>query len=84
MGDLFLLAFIAAMGLTVALFVAGEAFTHPDLVGQAKMGALLSAAVGPMAVGIGRLTRGNGPTQFQTKSSEIVARKVRCARGQEV
>lgn len=48
--DVVMVAFIASMGLTVALFVAGEAFTNPDLQGQAKMGALISGLVGPMAL----------------------------------
>ena len=34
---------IAAIGMTVALFVAGEAFTDPVICGAAKMGALLSS-----------------------------------------
>ena len=41
----------AALGLTVALFVAGVAFTDPVLQGAAKMGALLSAFVAPVAIG---------------------------------
>ena len=47
--------FIAALGLTVALFVAGAAFPSDlDLQGQAKMGALLSGLVGIAAVVIGK------------------------------
>ena len=38
--------YIAALGLTVALFVASAAFVDPVLLGQAKMGALLSGGVG--------------------------------------
>ncbi len=45
-----MVGFIASMGLTVALFVAGEAFTNPELQSQAKMGALLSGLVGPIAI----------------------------------
>jgi hypothetical protein len=56
-GDIFMLAFIASMGLTVALFVAGEAFTATELEEQAKMGALLSGLVGPAAVLIDRYFR---------------------------
>ena len=52
-----MLAFIASMGLTVALFVAGEAFTATELEEQAKMGALLSGLVGPAAVLIDRYFR---------------------------
>ena len=46
--------YIAALGLTVALFVASAAFVDPLLLGQAKMGALLSGGVGLSAVAIAR------------------------------
>ena len=46
--------FVAALGLTVALFVASEAFADPTLLGQGKMGALFSGFVGLTAVLIGR------------------------------
>ena len=52
--ELMMAGFIAALGLTVALFVAGAAFTDTLLQGQAKMGALLSGLVGLIAVGLGR------------------------------
>lgn len=52
--DLVLAGFIAALGLTVALFVAAEAYVEPSLQGQAKMGALLSGAVGLVAVPLAR------------------------------
>ncbi len=54
--DLVMSGFIAALGLTVALFVADAAFSD-DLVmqGQAKMGALLSGLVGMAALVLGRL-----------------------------
>lgn len=47
----------AALGLTVALFVAGVAFTDPALAGAAKMGALFSAAVAPAVLLLGRVLR---------------------------
>ena len=53
--DLLMAGFIAALGLTVALFVAAEAFVDPTLQGQAKMGALFSGLVGIVAVVLGRL-----------------------------
>jgi len=53
--DLAVAGFIAALGLTVALFVAAEAYLEPGLQGQAKMGALLSGGVGLLAVPIARL-----------------------------
>lgn len=43
--SLFVAGLTAALGLTVALFVAGVAFTDPTLQGAAKMGALFSAGV---------------------------------------
>ena len=46
---------IAGIGFTVALFVAGEAFTDPTVQGAAKMGAMLSIAVFPIAVAAARL-----------------------------
>ncbi len=46
---------IAGIGFTVALFVAGEAFTDPAVQGAAKMGAMLSIAVFPLAMAVARL-----------------------------
>lgn len=45
---------VAAMGLTVALFVAGAAFSRRDIQGAAKMGALLSVAAAPIAFALSR------------------------------
>lgn len=53
--ELLLVGVIAGIGMTVALFVAGEAFSDPATQGAAKMGALFSAACAPLAVGLGRL-----------------------------
>ena len=56
MRDLVMAGFIAALGLTVALFVAGAAFKgDASLLGEAKMGALLSGLVGVAAVLLGRV-----------------------------
>ncbi len=56
MRELIMAGFVAALGLTVALFVAGAAFpTDMALQGQAKMGALFSGFVGLAAILIGRL-----------------------------
>jgi NhaA family Na+:H+ antiporter len=54
MAELVMAGYVAALGLTVALFVAGAAFVDPKLLGEAKMGALFSGFVGLTAVGIGR------------------------------
>ena len=53
--SLLLSGIIAGLGLTVALFVAGVAFTDPTLEGSAKMGALLSVLVVPVAIFLGRV-----------------------------
>jgi NhaA family Na+:H+ antiporter len=55
MRELVMAGFVAALGLTVALFVAGAAFTDPEVLGEAKMGALFSGFVGLLAIGIGRV-----------------------------
>ena len=54
--ELALAGFVAGLGLTVALFVASAAFVDPVLLGQAKMGALLSGLVGLLAVATGRMS----------------------------
>jgi NhaA family Na+:H+ antiporter len=54
--ELVLVGLIAGIGMTVALFVAGEAFTDPVTQGAAKMGALLSAVCAIIAIIAGRLT----------------------------
>lgn len=56
-GSLLVAGIIASLGLTVALFVAGVAFTDPGLQGAAKMGALLSVAAVPVAFVVGRALR---------------------------
>ena len=53
--ELIVMAMIAGIGLTVALFVAGEAFPDPVRQDAAKMGALASALIAPLAMGLGRL-----------------------------
>jgi len=55
--DLLLAGVIAGFGFTVALFVAGEAFTDPVVQGAAKMGALLSFLVAFIAIALGRLLK---------------------------
>jgi len=45
---------IAGIGFTVALFVAGEAFTDPGIQGAAKMGAMFSIAAFPVAIVLAR------------------------------
>lgn len=51
-GDLFAMSALGGVGLTVALFVANEAFVDPGLRGQAKMGAVLSVFSAGLAFAI--------------------------------
>ncbi|MBP1805805.1 Na+/H+ antiporter NhaA [Rubellimicrobium aerolatum] len=62
MRDVLVVGFVAAIGFTVALFVAGVAFSpeatlagHP-IQDAAKLGALLSVVAGPIAWVVGRMT----------------------------
>ncbi|MEK6700336.1 MAG: Na+/H+ antiporter NhaA [Nitrospirota bacterium] len=55
--ELLVVGIIGGFGFTVALFVAGEAFTDPTLQGAAKMGAMLSCLSGFIAVAAGRLLK---------------------------
>lgn len=68
--ELVMAAYVAALGLTVALFVASAAFVDPVLLGQAKMGALFSGFVGLSAVAVGRaigMHRGAPASEEQTQ-----------------
>ncbi len=55
--ELALVGLIAGVGLTVALFIAGEAFPEPEIQGAAKMGALFSAVCAVIAIIAGRLMK---------------------------
>jgi NhaA family Na+:H+ antiporter len=55
--ELIVVGIIGGFGFTVALFVAGEAFTDPTLQGAAKMGAMLSCLAALVAVIAGRLLK---------------------------
>jgi NhaA family Na+:H+ antiporter len=59
--ELMMASLVAALGLTVALFVAGAAFVDPVLLGEAKMGALFSGFVGLVAIALGRLLGMSSP-----------------------
>jgi len=53
---LIMISFIASIGLTVSLFISGEAFPDNEkLESQAKFGSLLSIFISPIAILIGRL-----------------------------
>jgi NhaA family Na+:H+ antiporter len=75
MRELVMAAYVAALGLTVALFVAGAAFQDPQLLGEGKMGALFSGFVGLSAIGIGRMLgmANGGAAASQTPPDEGVA-----------
>jgi NhaA family Na+:H+ antiporter len=53
--ELLVMALIGGIGLTVSLFVAGEAFTDPVIQGGAKMGALASVLIAPVALLLARM-----------------------------
>jgi Na+:H+ antiporter, NhaA family len=55
--DLFVLGCVAAIGFTVALFVAGVAFPPGPVQDAAKMGALFSFGAAAIAILVGRLVR---------------------------
>jgi len=53
--DLAMLSTTASIGLTVALFISGEAYaTNPRLQGEAKLGALLSGTIGTACIAFAR------------------------------
>ena len=54
--DLLVAGLIAGTGFTVALFVAGEAFSDPAIRGAAKMGAMLSILAAGFGMLLGRLS----------------------------
>ncbi|MCL2761212.1 MAG: Na+/H+ antiporter NhaA [Desulfuromonadales bacterium] len=55
--ELVLIGVVAGIGLTVALFIAGEAFTDLSVQGAAKMGALLSFVAAIIAIVAGRILK---------------------------
>lgn len=56
LGDLLTAGMVAGTGFTVALFVAGEAFTDPVIRGAAKMGAIFSLAAAFLAFILAKFT----------------------------
>lgn len=59
--SLFVAGLTAAIGLTVALFVAGVAYADVATAGAAKMGALLSAGAAPLVLFAARVLRVRAP-----------------------
>lgn len=55
--ELSLAGLVAGIGLTVALFVAGQAYTDVGAQGAAKMGALLSGGITFLAIFLGKVMR---------------------------
>jgi NhaA family Na+:H+ antiporter len=53
--ELVVAGMVAGIGLTVALFVAGVAFVQPELRASAKLGALLSMMIAPIAIAVARM-----------------------------
>eukprot|EP00931_Biecheleriopsis_adriatica_P007715 TRINITY_DN10897_c0_g1_i2.p1 TRINITY_DN10897_c0_g1~~TRINITY_DN10897_c0_g1_i2.p1 ORF type:complete len:674 (-),score=96.73 TRINITY_DN10897_c0_g1_i2:280-2268(-) len=62
--DLLATSTLGGIGLTVALFVANEAFVQPELRGQAKMGAVISVLCGLIAFGTKKLLGGSAQEQI--------------------
>jgi NhaA family Na+:H+ antiporter len=77
--SLFVVGVTASLGLTVALFVAGVAFTDPTLQGAAKMGALASALAAPLALVAARLLRVK--ERFEAASSAVSGEPVAATQG---
>jgi len=79
--DLFAMSALGGVGLTVALFVANQAFVDPGLRGQAKMGAVISVA----CAGLGWAIRffGNRFFHNDTVAEEIIALRCSETLGQE-
>ena len=80
-------AYVAALGLTVALFVAVAAFQDAQLLGEGKMGALFSGFVGLSAIGIGRLLgmsrEAAGPDRPETPGA-VAEKSGSCVLGAQV
>jgi len=64
--ELFVAGNVAALGLTVALFVAGAAFTDPLIQSAAKMGALFSAIAAATAFGLGAILKVKKPAGLES------------------
>jgi len=52
--DVVMVSAVASVGLTVALFVSGEAYQHEELQSESKLGALLSGLMGLVCYGISK------------------------------
>jgi NhaA family Na+:H+ antiporter len=66
LGDLLAMSALAGIGLTVALFLANEAYVQPELRGQAKMGAVLSIGCAFVGWAIQRLVGASSTTEKDT------------------
>ncbi|EOD22778.1 Na+/H+ antiporter [Emiliania huxleyi CCMP1516] len=54
--DVVMVSAVASVGLTVALFVSGEAYQHEELQSESKLGALLSGLMGLVCYGISKMS----------------------------
>jgi len=72
--DVWMIGLIAAAGLTVALFVAGQAFTDKALKEHAKLGALISAVACLMAIAISRVVDFKLPKRKSLGMASVVQR----------
>jgi hypothetical protein len=72
--DLFAMSALGGVGLTVALFVANQAFIDPTLKGQAKFAAVLSVFSAGVAAAIRSLgNRGKSSDQFDMDDSALAS-----------
>ena len=69
--QLLLTGVIAGIGLTVALFVAGQAFVDTGLQGAAKMGALFSGGISVFAIALGRMLNVRGESRRTLRWTDV-------------
>ena len=81
--DLVMVSAMASIGLTVALFIAGEAYKQERLQSEAKMGALLSGLMGGLCIGLSKtpLWRSGRAAARRAKAIERAA-KIRASMAQ--
>lgn len=66
LSDILIIGFVAGIGFTVSLFVAAVAFAPGEVQDAAKMGALISLAGAPIAIGVSRFFKVKKIDHFQT------------------
>ena len=78
--DITMISAMASIGLTVSLFIAGEAFQkHETLQAEAKMGAILSGLVGIVCVFVSRTPLWNPLSMDATEPDDPLPRPSECS-----